>query len=946
MNPAFATLLVVKATLVLAAAFAVARALRSSSAASRHLVWITAFAALLLVPLLAFWAPLEVAVLPPPVSSEASPSSELTSSLGRQQSAAAGAPMRLSRGALPPSRDAGAADAVARGAGTRAGGAHGGTAREVPPSEELTRELVTGEVVPSDLSAVLVALWGAVALAVALSLAGASLAVRRIVRSAQPVAERDWLAALHDVSDRLGLAEPPRLLRSDAVKMPFACGVARPTIVLPAESEGWTPECRRAVLVHELGHIGRHDLVSHTLARLLCAAWWFHPLVWVAAKRLRAESERACDDLALALGVRAPDYAGHLLDVIASARTQATPVAALAMARRDDIEGRLLDILDPDRVRTIPSRRQAATVAGLFALIALIVGAAAPVSAAAEASLIAGSAVDTRALGGSAAQVTSPQAIAAHGTADGSGVTAGEPGANQTATAISTSTAALTALPQPDATLSSSSAPALPPATSSGDWAIRLAGPDEAVAAGAEASDGPVVHVALRTPGLNTFYLPLAQFDGLDAASISAPDALGTFRLRRDAGTFTFDGRFRNGRGTGRFEFAPDPAFAEALARRNIGRPSADLQFSLARHDVDLAFIDELAAQGYARPTLEDLDRAGMSSVDLRYVREMGALGYRLGTVDALLRLSNHSITPESVRKTNARLGRQASPEELLAERMGGDARASRSTGVASPSTFVPSSSAVSPAPTQRPASFIGSTPLEGRWVIDRPQGAFVDLELFWTDSTNWHRRISTSAFSDISLNDVLASAARSALARFRIEQDAGTFEFEGSFQPGRGSGTFRFNPNRHFAVSMRAIGLEGSDTISDHDLKNLAWGGISAADVRAFQSLGFPRFGFKEAVELSIFFVTPEYVSAMQRAGVAEARTVSGAIDLRRSGLTAEYVRELADLGYPELSSRQLIEMMRARVTPAMIRELRQSGERELTPAELIRRARGGGPL
>ena len=53
--------------------------------------------------------------------------------------------------------------------------------------------------------------------------------------------------------------------------MPFACGVMAATIVLPADSQGWTLERRRAVLLHELAHVRRHDLLGHTLGRLACA---------------------------------------------------------------------------------------------------------------------------------------------------------------------------------------------------------------------------------------------------------------------------------------------------------------------------------------------------------------------------------------------------------------------------------------------------------------------------------------------------------------------------------------------------------------------------------------------------------------------------------------------------------------------------------------------------
>jgi HEAT repeat protein len=168
--------------------------------------------------------------------------------------------------------------------------------------------------------------------------------------------------------------------------MPFACGIATPTIVLPAECDGWSLERRRAVLLHELAHVRRHDLLGHTIGRVACALYWFHPLAWTAARHLRNESERACDDLALSCGTRATDYAEHLLEIVTSVRKDATPSVALAMARRKEFEGRMLAILDPELRHSSPTRRQSAALIGSLALVALTVGAVSPVARTAEAA--------------------------------------------------------------------------------------------------------------------------------------------------------------------------------------------------------------------------------------------------------------------------------------------------------------------------------------------------------------------------------------------------------------------------------------------------------------------------------------------------------------------------------------------------------------------------------
>ena len=117
--------------------------------------------------------------------------------------------------------------------------------------------------------------------------------------------------------------------------------------------------------------------------------------------------------------------------------------------------------------------------------------------------------------------------------------------------------------------------------------------------------------------------------------------------MRRDAGTFTFEGVFRSGVGAGTFSFTPDPNFAAELAKRGLARPTAREQYQLARHDVGFAFLDELTKQGYAKPQTADLVRAGQHGVQAAYLREMGALGYRLGSLDPLIELRDHGVTPD-----------------------------------------------------------------------------------------------------------------------------------------------------------------------------------------------------------------------------------------------------------------------------------------------------------
>jgi TonB family protein len=76
--------------------------------------------------------------------------------------------------------------------------------------------------------------------------------------------------------------------------------------------------------------------------------YWFHPLAWLAAARLRQESERACDDAVLRSGVAPSHYASQLLDLARtlenSGRAWST---ALAIARPSNLERRFAAMLNP-----------------------------------------------------------------------------------------------------------------------------------------------------------------------------------------------------------------------------------------------------------------------------------------------------------------------------------------------------------------------------------------------------------------------------------------------------------------------------------------------------------------------------------------------------------------------------------------------------------------------
>jgi bla regulator protein blaR1 len=153
----------------------------------------------------------------------------------------------------------------------------------------------------------------------------------------------------------------------EALSAPITCGVVRPFILLPPDAHEWPPSALSRALVHELEHVKRRDWAVQTLARIVCAVYWFHPLVWFAYRQLCLQAEHACDD-AVVLRSEDTSYADQLVTL--ARRMAARPaVAVLGMAQRSDLAARVSAVLDASR-----SRGRAGMVrAGGIAVAALVV---------------------------------------------------------------------------------------------------------------------------------------------------------------------------------------------------------------------------------------------------------------------------------------------------------------------------------------------------------------------------------------------------------------------------------------------------------------------------------------------------------------------------------------------------------------------------------------------
>jgi len=149
-----------------------------------------------------------------------------------------------------------------------------------------------------------------------------------------------------------GIGTFPRLWLIDGIGQPFVWGLLRGSIYLPANFVKIdNAEHRKGILGHELSHILRFDALVNLLQVIAQAIFWFHPFVWWANKKIRAEREKCCDEMAIArLGAKVKEYSSAIVNILICEYESTRPVPSLAVAGTvKNIEERIKTMLRPGK---------------------------------------------------------------------------------------------------------------------------------------------------------------------------------------------------------------------------------------------------------------------------------------------------------------------------------------------------------------------------------------------------------------------------------------------------------------------------------------------------------------------------------------------------------------------------------------------------------------------
>lgn len=178
--------------------------------------------------------------------------------------------------------------------------------------------------------------------------------------------------------------------------------------------------------------------------------------------------------------------------------------------------------------------------------------------------------------------------------------------------------------------------------------------------------------------------------------------------------------------------------------------------------------------------------------------------------------------------------------------------------------------------------------------------------------------------------------------ANFSLIREAGRVDFEGSFQGGKGSGTFRFTPNASFVSAMKSRGFNfenNQDSDGHHEERVFAAAVLNVTTALAddLNSVGFGKLGVDDLFKAAIFKIDSKFMAEMKATGF-ENLGMEELVKARIFKIDANFVRQASQMGFNKEPFESLVKMQIFKVTPEFIAEVRNEGLSDLQIEDVVK--------
>lgn len=178
------------------------------------------------------------------------------------------------------------------------------------------------------------------------------------------------------------------------------------------------------------------------------------------------------------------------------------------------------------------------------------------------------------------------------------------------------------------------------------------------------------------------------------------------------------------------------------------------------------------------------------------------------------------------------------------------------------------------------------------------------------------------------------ASSGAVSDVQFSWTREAGSFRFAGSFDDGRGSGTFTFTPDQSFINAMSGLGYR---SLSSEDVVRMAMHDVTTAHTRGLAQVGYANLPLEDLIRTRIHRVTPQFVSELAAVGYKNV-PIEDLIRMSIHGATAANIKAMQDAGIRGQSVEDVIRFRIHKVTPEFIRAMEQRGYKGVPAEDLVK--------
>jgi hypothetical protein len=179
---------------------------------------------------------------------------------------------------------------------------------------------------------------------------------------------------------------------------------------------------------------------------------------------------------------------------------------------------------------------------------------------------------------------------------------------------------------------------------------------------------------------------------------------------------------------------------------------------------------------------------------------------------------------------------------------------------------------------------------------------------------------------------------------KFSLVREAGTIDFEGTFQNGKGSGTFRFTGNQAFVSAMKSRGFDfEKETPSrygragENRLFTAAALNVTTALADDLSSAGFNNLSVEDLFKAAIFKVDSAFMREMKASGFPNMG-LEELVKARIFKIDAKFVTEATQMGFGKEPFENLVKMRIFKVTPEFIAEVRNEGLTDLSVEDIVK--------